>query len=40
MKHAEALLKDTENYPFVVDVIDQLHIVGAPLSTDIFHQTA
>lgn len=26
MKHAEALLKDTENYPFGGDVIDQLHI--------------
>jgi hypothetical protein len=26
MKHAEALLKDTENYAFVGDVIDQLHI--------------
>ena len=25
-KHAEALLKDTENYPFVGDVINQLHI--------------
>ncbi len=26
IKHAEALLKDTENYPFVGDVIDQLKI--------------
>lgn len=26
MKQAEALLKDTENYPFVGDVIDQLSI--------------
>lgn len=26
VKHAEALLKDTENYAFVGDVIDQLHI--------------
>ena len=26
MKHAEAMLKDTENYPFIGDVIDQLKI--------------
>ena len=26
IKNAEAMLKDTENYPFVVDVIDQLKI--------------
>lgn len=26
LKHVEALLKDTENYPFVGDVNDQLHI--------------
>ena len=26
MKQAEALLKDTENYPFVGDVIDELSI--------------
>jgi DNA invertase Pin-like site-specific DNA recombinase len=26
IKHAEAMLKDTENYPFIGDVIDQLHI--------------
>ena len=26
MKQAEALLKDTENYPFIGDVIDQLKI--------------
>jgi len=26
IKHAEALLKDTENYPFIGDVIDQLKI--------------
>lgn len=26
IKHAEAMLKDTENYPFVGDVIDQLKI--------------
>ncbi len=26
LKHAEALLKDTVNYPFVSDVIDQLEI--------------
>ena len=26
LKHAEAMLKDTENYPFVSDVIDQLKI--------------
>ncbi len=26
IKHAEAMLKDTENYPFVGDVIDQLNI--------------
>ena len=26
MKQAEALLKDTENYPFAGDVIDQLSI--------------
>ena len=25
-KHAEAMLKDTENYPFIGDVIDQLEI--------------
>jgi hypothetical protein len=25
-KHAEAMLKDTENYPFIGDVIDQLKI--------------
>jgi hypothetical protein len=24
--HAEAMLKDTENYPFIGDVIDQLKI--------------
>ncbi|WP_197714655.1 hypothetical protein [Nitrosomonas supralitoralis] len=40
MKHAETLLKDTENYPFVGDVIDQRHIVDAPLFTDISRQTA
>ncbi len=26
IKHAEAMLKDTENYPFIGDVIDQLKI--------------
>ncbi len=26
IKHAEAMLKDTENYPFIGDVIDQLNI--------------
>ncbi len=26
IKHAEAMLKDTENYPFISDVIDQLKI--------------
>lgn len=26
LKHAEAMLKDTENYPFIGDVIDQLNI--------------
>ena len=26
LKHAETLLKDTENYPFIGDVIDQLSI--------------
>ena len=26
IKHAEAMLKDTENYPFISDVIDQLNI--------------
>ena len=26
LKHAAAMLKDTENYPFVGDVIDQLQI--------------
>ena len=26
IKQAEALLKDTENYPFIGDVIDQLGI--------------
>ena len=26
LKHAEAMLKDTENYPFIGDVIDQLQI--------------
>ena len=26
LKHAEAMLKDTENYPFIGDVIDQLRI--------------
>ena len=26
LKDAEAMLKDTENYPFVGDVIDQLQI--------------
>jgi hypothetical protein len=26
MKQAEALLKDTKNYPFIGDVIDQLKI--------------
>ncbi len=26
MRNAEAMLKDTENYPFVGDVIDQLSI--------------
>ena len=26
IKHAEALLKDTENYPFIGDVIDELKI--------------
>ena len=39
IKHAEAMLKDTENYPFIGDVIDQLKI-GEPLSTDISQQIA
>ncbi len=26
IKHVEAMLKDTENYPFIGDVIDQLKI--------------
>jgi len=26
IKHAEAMLKDTGNYPFIGDVIDQLKI--------------
>ena len=26
LKHAEAMLKDTENYPFISDVIDQLDV--------------
>lgn len=26
IKHAEAMLKDTENYPFIGDVIEQLKI--------------
>ena len=26
IKHADAMLKDTENYPFIGDVIDQLKI--------------
>ena len=26
IKHAEAMLKDTENYPFIGDVIDQRKI--------------
>jgi len=29
-KHAEAMLKDTENYPFIGDVIDQLKISRTP----------
>ena len=36
LKHAEALLKDTVNYPFVSDVIAQLES-GARRSTGIFY---
>jgi hypothetical protein len=33
IKQAEALLKDTENYPFIGDVIDQLGI-GIPVANE------